>query len=643
MAGRITPCPGIRTLSRPLWLGGQVYCGNRLYLPGVPAKSLELFGERDRFVLRLGPNVEDAFQPIVIQPYASGRNSLRDQQHFLKPGNGLIIGRTEFKVSNAAGNLELNTVSRGGRLLPVQTRGIWADSLEFDWRQDRVSVDGLSLLKLSGGLLGLMLVCFWLLLPFLANKGPLLERLRIFVLSLCVSIGAISLIIWRLGGTEDLPEVLLLFFAGLLIFARLGAKTELLYWLKLCLILLLGLGVLMQLQFGLGAKDAGAMRFVYSTAALGSAALWLACGVSLAIRWEMFRLPATGFSSVINIFGVRLGEIDFPRLLLFLGILVFFLLIVQVVAGDETGVWGLQPFELAKLALLIFGAYALTRRVMVKNQDFGINPLYLWASYFFPVLIFGFLMLFALFVLHDHSPLLLLAVWALTVWAGYCWMLRNPWLRWGMVSLLSVVLLAVVAVLSGLKQNPTGVEFLPQSDRIESWSVPEQYPHSGHQFLTARKFIREGGWTGANSATSGEATHKGANGPVMAIPAVQDDFMPSFMLHRYGGSLALSVAFLQLILLLCLWRVAQNCRARTAGFRDYRLLFFGWFGYFFIFVGMALLLGHFLVSWGTNLGFLPVMGQPMPFLSSAGSHLLLFVMPVVCGAVVWEEVNYAKL
>ena len=56
--------------------------------------------------------------------------------------------------------------------------------------------------------------------------------------------------------------------------------------------------------------------------------------------------------------------------------------------------------------------------------------------------------------------------------------------------------------------------------------------------------------------------------------------------------------------------------------------------------GAALLGAHFLVSWGTNLGFLPVMGQPMPLLSAGGSHLVLFALPVVALAVAVEEKSH---
>ena len=45
--------------------------------------------------------------------------------------------------------------------------------------------------------------------------------------------------------------------------------------------------------------------------------------------------------------------------------------------------------------------------------------------------------------------------------------------------------------------------------------------------------------------------------------------------------------------------------------------------------GAAFVLGHFLLSWGTNLAFFPIMGQPMSFLSAGGSHLLFFIFPLL--------------
>ena len=45
--------------------------------------------------------------------------------------------------------------------------------------------------------------------------------------------------------------------------------------------------------------------------------------------------------------------------------------------------------------------------------------------------------------------------------------------------------------------------------------------------------------------------------------------------------------------------------------------------------GAAFVFGHFLLSWGTNLAFFPIMGQPMSFLSAGGSHLLFFIFPLL--------------
>ncbi len=67
------------------------------------------------------------------------------------------------------------------------------------------------------------------------------------------------------------------------------------------------------------------------------------------------------------------------------------------------------------------------------------------------------------------------------------------------------------------------------------------------------------------------------------------------------------------------------------------------FTYFTLYGGAALIAAHLLVSWGTNLGFLPVMGQPMSLLSAGGSHLVLFVLPIVALAVASEEERDAKL
>ncbi|MGE4011891.1 MAG: hypothetical protein AB7G15_07125, partial [Alphaproteobacteria bacterium] len=38
---------------------------------------------------------------------------------------------------------------------------------------------------------------------------------------------------------------------------------------------------------------------------------------------------------------------------------------------------------------------------------------------------------------------------------------------------------------------------------------------------------------------------------------------------------------------------------------------------------------HWMISWGNVLGLLPVMGQPMTFITAGNSHLLFFGLAIV--------------
>ena len=63
--------------------------------------------------------------------------------------------------------------------------------------------------------------------------------------------------------------------------------------------------------------------------------------------------------------------------------------------------------------------------------------------------------------------------------------------------------------------------------------------------------------------------------------------------------------------------------------RNFRQAWAARFRYFALCGGGAFVLGHFLLSWGTNLAIFPIMGQPMSFLSAGGSHLLFFLCPLL--------------
>jgi cell division protein FtsW len=78
-----------------------------------------------------------------------------------------------------------------------------------------------------------------------------------------------------------------------------------------------------------------------------------------------------------------------------------------------------------------------------------------------------------------------------------------------------------------------------------------------------------------------------------------------------------------------LLRTALDSWLAASVARDFRHAWLGRFRCFALCGGSAFLLGHFLLSWGTNLAIFPVMGQPMSFLSAGGSHLLFFLCPLL--------------
>jgi cell division protein FtsW len=172
---------------------------------------------------------------------------------------------------------------------------------------------------------------------------------------------------------------------------------------------------------------------------------------------------------------------------------------------------------------------------------------------------------------------------------------------------------------------------LPSSfyaDRFQVWLEPERHPHTGQQLLQGAHAIASGGMSGADHAF-GLRSLGLASGVASDIPAVQDDFAPAFFLHRHGLLAAVLLWCLQAAFLTGLLQAAlvQGRLAATA--RDFRHAWLARLRCFLICGGAAFVAGHLLLSWGTNLAILPVMGQPMSFLSAGGSHLLFFLLPLL--------------
>jgi cell division protein FtsW len=378
------------------------------------------------------------------------------------------------------------------------------------------------------------------------------------------------------------------------------------------LTLLLGSGLITLLQLGVGAGDSGWLRYGGSNAALAGSFGWLAWagrtfqpGQPLANglkRW--WSLPLLGGVAVLLLMG-------------------------QVLWGNEQGWAGLQPFELTKLALITSAAYALMPRPQPGNDH---GWLIKRLRYLGPGVLLMVISGFALLFLRDFSPLVLLLLWALAMgWVGLA-LQPHPLIRRSGQTLLLVLVLALAGGLSWLQNHPEDFPLDFQADRIRVWATPDRYPHAGYQSRRALDMIRAGGWWGT-------IWTEAANGQVMHLPAVENDFTPAFLLNRYGSLAGLGLVAIQAVLIGIVLIIAGRALGHRGTGADQPAAPDGLAG-LTLYGGAALLGAHFLVSWGTNLGFLPVMGQPMPLLSAAGSHLTLFVLPVIALAVAVEEQNH---
>ena len=149
------------------------------------------------------------------------------------------------------------------------------------------------------------------------------------------------------------------------------------------------------------------------------------------------------------------------------------------------------------------------------------------------------------------------------------------------------------------------------------------------QVLAAMEFAGNGGRWGA-------LPHWwGYNGNIMTLPAVQDDFITAFALYRFGALPGLTLLALQLLFLGLLFALGRRVKQRWVGTQG-----LAGSGISLTLFGLAwLFAAHWLIAWANVLGLLPVMGQPMTWLATGNSHLLLFAYPGLAFAllVAWAK------
>ncbi len=302
-------------------------------------------------------------------------------------------------------------------------------------------------------------------------------------------------------------------------------------------------------------------------------------------------------------------------------------LVLQVVLGDETGVFDLQPVEFAKLALTALTAHCIA---VGLGWDAALpehtRPVVRWIRLAAPALLFIALLGLALVQVDDYSPLILLIVWGMTMALAYSVAARKHVATAALVGI-GCVAMAAIAYLRSAGAGEVA-QWTFYADRFLVWLDPASHPHTGQQLLLGARAIAEGAWWGSDQLL-GISTLGRPAGSALYIPAVQDDFAPSFFLNRHGLLGALALWALQALFLVGVLQTAARSYAAGRAAGNFRQAWMGRFRCFALCGGAAFVLGHFLLSWGTNLAIFPIMGQPMSFLSAGGSHLLFFICPLL--------------
>ncbi|WP_162143330.1 FtsW/RodA/SpoVE family cell cycle protein [Chitinilyticum aquatile] len=454
---------------------------------------------------------------------------------------------------------------------------------------------GLTYPVLAVVLSGLVIALLAALVHFLRRAISPANALILAAALLQIGLGLLA---WLLGPRLGEGWFLLMASVGMLWVVLLPARSFLWLLTMSLAAVLAACGLASQLALGMASPEWGGARFFGSMAAC--------CLIWFSLQYAVARLADKG-----QLPRLRSSQADW--LLGLLALLALAGLILQVIKGNEAGVFGFQPIEAAKLTLVLLTAHFLALRLGWQHAATHLSAFSLWLRFMAPVAMMLALMLTALILVHDNSPIVLIAVWLWILLLGWYFACGNK-----TSLLMAFALLALASV--GLYAVQTGMAdlqfFSLYPDRIQTWLAPSLHQHTGEQFRRAIKLAESGGLLGNSDVQP------------WRIPEVQNDFTPAFFLARFGAVGGALLAGLQALLLASLLGQSWGCLQRARGSHD--VVWAGRLRYFLIWGFAGFLLAHFVVSWGTNLGALPVMGQPMPFLSSAGSLILLFLCPLHC-------------
>ena len=301
-------------------------------------------------------------------------------------------------------------------------------------------------------------------------------------------------------------------------------------------------------------------------------------------------------------------------------------LVLQGLIGTEKGIFGVQPIEMAKLVIVFIAGMVGTRLLELRRvgaDAYLEKPLLFILNTIIAALLFTLFAVAIMIAVRDFSPFLIV----FTFIAAVVWRLaqhpegRSRFMAGLLRTFIMIPILVFISVSAWIYTTlPTDISWIPQYERFLVWAKPQAHPHTGAQLLAALDFVHLGGWQGGQESAFGQ------NSRETTIPAIHNDFIGAFLLYRFGGTTAMLLLAVQFLFLISLLTLSKKYIHHSEGL-DYKERE-SHQAFSLILYGLAWIFGlHWFISWCNVLGLLPIMGQPMTWISAANSHLLFFALP----------------
>jgi rod shape determining protein RodA len=311
------------------------------------------------------------------------------------------------------------------------------------------------------------------------------------------------------------------------------------------------------------------------------------------IFYKQFLFCAVGLVLILLVVSQeyhRIAKFGYALYVAVLGLLIYVLLFVKAISGSQRwidlGFFSLQPSEPAKLALILVLAscYANTNVTNGYRLRDLIKPIILTALPF---------------VLIALQPDLGTALICGIIFVSMTLFVR---LRWGTLAILGGTGMTCIFI---------GWKFLLkdyQRKRIETFLNPESDPmNHGYQILQSKIAVGSG-------QIFGKGFLEGTQGHLRFLPERHTDFAFSVWAEEWG--FAGSLFFLSCYFFMLIWGINIAMSAKDK------------FGSILAFGCIMLIFWQAVINIFMVLGFLPVVGVPLPMFSYGGSSLLTNMVAV---------------